>query len=44
MIAKYYVYNYDTQTVEGYFDNEIQAEEFATTLDNATVYTDEDNI
>ncbi len=35
----YYVYNYDTQTTEKYFENEIEAENFATTFKNATVYT-----
>ena len=34
----YQVYNYDTQNVEGYFDNEIEAEEFAIQFKNATVY------
>ena len=34
----YQVYNYDTQNVEGYFDNEIEAEEFASQFKNATIY------
>jgi hypothetical protein len=34
----YFVYNYDTQCIEKYFDNEIQAENFAATFKNATVY------
>lgn len=35
----YFVYNYDTQNVEGDFDNEIEAENFATTFLNAEVKT-----
>jgi hypothetical protein len=34
----YQVYNYDTQSIEGYFDNELEAEEFASKFKNATVY------
>ena len=37
-IYNYYVYNYDTQTIEKYFENEIQAEEYAKEFNNATVY------
>ncbi|HHT9135837.1 MAG TPA: hypothetical protein ACFYEK_01190 [Candidatus Wunengus sp. YC60] len=34
----YFVYNYENQNIEGYFDNEIEAEEYASTFKNATVY------
>jgi hypothetical protein len=34
----YQVYNYETQNIEGYFDNEMEAEEFASKFKNATVY------
>jgi hypothetical protein len=34
----YWVYNYDTQNIEGEFENEIQAEDFASQFKNATVY------
>lgn len=37
----YYVYNYDTQNIEKWFDNEIEAENFAKSLPNAGVYTSE---
>lgn len=38
MKKKYMVYNYDTQNVEAYFDNEIEALNFAEKFPNATVY------
>ena len=34
----YQVYNQETSNVEGYFDNEIEAEEFASQFKNASVY------
>ncbi len=37
----YYVYNYDTQNIEGYFDNEIESENKASSLANAGIYTSE---
>lgn len=37
----YFVYNYDTQCIEKYFENEIEAELYALTFKNATVYTNE---
>lgn len=37
----YYVYNYVTQNIEAYFDNEINAHEYAKTFSNAGVYTSE---
>jgi hypothetical protein len=40
----YYVYNKETNTIEKYFDNEIEAEEFAAQFENAEVYkNDNDN-
>jgi hypothetical protein len=37
----YYVYNYKTQNIEKYFDNEIEAEDFASTFDSASVMVNE---
>jgi hypothetical protein len=37
----YYVYNHETNTIEKEFDNEIEAEEFATKFKNADVYINE---
>ena len=37
----YYVYNYKTQNIEEYFDNEIEAEDFASTFDSASVMINE---
>jgi len=34
----YQVYNLDANTVEGYFDNELEAEAKANEFKNATVY------
>ena len=38
---RYGVYNYDTKNVEGYFDDLIEAEEFASQFKNASVYEKE---